>query len=132
MATVLTQPTIISTASAPLIGSLAPVPVTGDPLADTITLSWDVTNHLAGNTSVMVISADISLDGGSTWRFLLSGGRSSGSDLTVDKHGTLQTSASVSCRLPGVGVVSRQLRMTLSSSASVTTSVTVTQSAILS
>jgi hypothetical protein len=129
MPTVLAQPIIISTASASLTGTLAPTPVTVDPAADTIVLAWDISNHKAGDPAIMVISADISLDGGATWQFLISGGRDKGYDPIPDKHGTLQTMASVSCQLPGIGVISRQIRATLSSSSSVITSITATQSA---
>jgi hypothetical protein len=35
-----------------------------------LTIAWDISNHLAGNTSSASISADLSLDGGNTWNTL--------------------------------------------------------------
>ena len=104
------MPTVTLTTglSVSLLGTIS-IPATSVDLnASTITLQWDVSQHLAGNTAVMSMSSDLSLDGGLTWSPLLSAGRDQGYDLISGK-----TTASVSMSMPGIGNSLRMVRASL-------------------
>lgn len=112
--------TLTTGPSAALDGTISIPATLIDPTADTVTLAWDITQHLAGHPAAMTMICDVSQDGGTTWARLYSGGRDQGydPDLTSKTPGI----ASVRHPLPGAGNALRMVRCSLGATASVTTS----------
>jgi len=96
----------------PLLGSISIAATLLDPAASSVTMQWDISQHLDGNTVPMHAQCDVSQDGGVTWDFLCSAER--------DKGYSGGSLAFITHPLPGVGNALRMIRATLVAASAIT------------
>jgi hypothetical protein len=127
--------TLTTGPSALLNGSISIPASLLDPTATAVELLFDVSSY-AGSTGAMSLTADYSLDNGATWNFLGSIGLNDPNFVlpaNLPKVSSLMPNGSAGIIIPvtGVGNLQRMIRSTLTTTASIKTSMQIVELAIV-